>query len=214
MSRPSDPRLLVLHGLRLAGAAEPRDVADAVGLPVDDVRARLGPLEAEGLVTHRTAPPAGWLLTPSGREEHARLVQAEARETGARPAIERAYDRFRALNPAVLDACSRWQVREVAGRTVRNDHGDPDHDAAVVSDLVRLHRRAEPVLDELAAALDRYRPYGPRLRRALDRVLAGEREWFTAPSIPSYHTVWFELHEDLLTTLGRSRSAEVSEAVP
>lgn len=214
MSQPSDPRLLVLHGLRLAGAAEARDVAEVVGLPVADVEALLGPLEAEGLVTHRTAPPAGWLLTAAGRDEHARLVQAEARDTGARPAIERAYARFRALNPAVLDACSRWQVREVGGRIVPNDHGDPDHDAAVVADLQRLHRRARPVVDELAAALDRYRPYGPRLQRAVDRVAAGDGAWFTAPSIPSYHTVWFELHEDLLTTLGRSRSAEVSEAVP
>jgi hypothetical protein len=26
--------------------------------------------------------------------------------------------------------------------------------------------------------------------------------------IDSYHTVWFELHEDLLATLGRQRSQE------
>jgi hypothetical protein len=26
--------------------------------------------------------------------------------------------------------------------------------------------------------------------------------------IPSFHTVWFELHEDLLATLGLDRSAE------
>jgi hypothetical protein len=29
--------------------------------------------------------------------------------------------------------------------------------------------------------------------------------------MPSYHTVWFELHEDLLTTLGLERASE-SEA--
>jgi hypothetical protein len=26
--------------------------------------------------------------------------------------------------------------------------------------------------------------------------------------MPSFHTVWFELHEDLLTTLGLDRGAE------
>ena len=50
--------------------------------------------------------------------------------------------------------------------------------------------------------------YGPRLRRAVERVEAGDGEWFTKPSLPSYHSVWFELHEDLLSTLGLDRSAE------
>ncbi len=29
--------------------------------------------------------------------------------------------------------------------------------------------------------------------------------------IPSYHTVWFEMHEDLLCTLGIERGAEGGE---
>ena len=33
-------------------------------------------------------------------------------------------------------------------------------------------------------------------------------EWFTKPVIDSYHTVWFELHEDLLATLGIERASE------
>jgi hypothetical protein len=67
------------------------------------------------------------------------------------------------------------------------------------------------VCDRLGGALDRYRPYGPRLGHAVERVRAGDGAWFTAPAIPSYHTVWFELHEDLLATLGLDRAAE---AVP
>ena len=39
---------------------------------------------------------------------------------------------------------------------------------------------------------------------------AGERDWFAKPMIDSYHTVWFQLHEDLLNTLGIERSKEVS----
>jgi hypothetical protein len=30
--------------------------------------------------------------------------------------------------------------------------------------------------------------------------------------VPSFHTVWFELHEDLLATLGLERSDERDEA--
>ncbi len=36
----------------------------------------------------------------------------------------------------------------------------------------------------------------------------GERDWFTKPTIDSYHSVWFELHEDLLATLGLERAKE------
>ena len=54
--------------------------------------------------------------------------------------------------------------------------------------------------------------YRDRLRTAVDRVRAGEREWFDKPLIDSFHTVWFELHEDLLATLGLERAAETGRA--
>jgi hypothetical protein len=108
----------------------------------------------------------------------------------------------------VLDACSRWQVREVAGVAVRNDHRDPDYDARVVGDLAALHSRVGPLCDDLADVLERYGPYHDQLSRAVAKVEAGERDWFTKPRLASYHTVWFELHEDLLTTLGLDRIAE------
>jgi hypothetical protein len=126
--------------------------------------------------------------------------------------VARSYRRFRALNAGVLDACSRWQVRDVGGRPVRNDHRDVRYDARVVADLARLEAQAEPVLDDLEGALDRYGRYRPRLRHAVDRVEAGEGDWFTKPMMPSFHTVWFELHEDLLATLGLDRSSESDPA--
>ena len=64
------------------------------------------------------------------------------------------------------------------------------------------------MLDDLAADLDRYGHYGPRFTAALARLDAGELEWFTKPLIDSYHTIWFELHEDLLSTLGSSGARE------
>ena len=69
-----------------------------------------------------------------------------------------------------------------------NDHRDAAYDAGVVADLARIQRRADPVVDDLAGTLARYRAYGPRLRRAVERVEAGDGEWFTKPSLPSYHT--------------------------
>jgi hypothetical protein len=214
MAHRSDPRLLVLHGLRLKGVAGPDSVADAVGLPVAEVGRQVEVLESQGFAVHRDGPPTGWSLTPAGRAEHARVVAHEVDATGSRDTVASAYTRFRALNAGVLEACSRWQVRELAGHPVRNDHGDAAYDHGVVADLVALHRRAEPVVSDLAGALERYRRYRAHLDRAIAKVEAGEGEWLTNPLMPSYHTVWFELHEDLLTTLGLDRSAEAEPGEP
>jgi hypothetical protein len=207
MAPRSDARLLVLHWLRLKGQASAAAVAESAEIATAEAESWLAQLAADGLVVHRDVPK-GWSLTAAGRAEHARLVGREIDDVGVRPAIEGAYERFRALNGAVLDACSRWQVREVAGTAVVNDHRDPDYDARVVGDLAALHTHVGPLCDNLAGALERYRPYHDQLSRAVARVEAGEREWFTKPRLASYHTVWFELHEDLLTTLGLDRTAE------
>jgi hypothetical protein len=204
----SDSRLLVLHGLRLKGVASPEVVADAVGLPRAEVAALLDRLAGEGLVAHREGRLAGWALSEAGRSAHERMLAREADADSVRPRVEGAYGRFRELNPDVLDVVSRWQVRDVGGRPVRNDHSDPVYDDAVVRDLTAIHRDTRPVCDRLARTLDRYRPYGPRLTHAVERVRSGDTDYFAKPMIPSYHTVWFELHEDLLATLGIDRAAE------
>ena len=66
----------------------------------------------------------------------------------------------------------------------------------------------QPIADDLAASLSRFARYAPRLSNAVDRVRTGEVDWFTKPVLDSYHTVWFELHEDLLATLGIERGEE------
>ena len=39
----------------------------------------------------------------------------------------------------------------------------------------------------------------------LEKAEDGKVEWVSDARIESYHTVWFELHEDLLRLLGRQR---------
>jgi hypothetical protein len=208
----SEPRLLVLHALRLKGTADAATVAATADLPADEVAEQLEKLAGEGLAAESSGALAGWSLTAAGRAEHRREVRREVDATGARPTVTGAYERFRALNAGVLDACSRWQVRTLGGQMVRNDHRDRAYDARVVADLVRLRDQAAPLVDDLSAALARYEGYGPKLHEAVRRVEAGEGDWFAKPVMPSFHTVWFELHEDLLTTLGLERSDESDEA--
>jgi hypothetical protein len=207
MAHPSAPGFLVLHGLRLKGFGEPPGIADAVGLDVAAVEEHLAKLQAQELVLRREGRLAGWALTPAGRAEQQRLAALDAADAGATDVVRRAYERFLALNGDLLGVCTDWQVRAGAP----NDHGDAGYDAAVLDRLRAIHAGLGPVLDQLVGALDRYAPYPPRFDAALARLDAGELEWFTKPLIDSYHTIWFELHEDLLSTLGIERSQEASQ---
>jgi hypothetical protein len=116
------------------------------------------------------------------------------------------------VNHGFLELCTDWQLRapadDPAGEKVINDHSDPDHDAAVVSRLVEVNEVVQPISAELATLLQRFDGYGRRFGDALERVMAGDHDWFTKPMIESYHTVWFELHENFLATLGIPRASE------
>jgi DNA-binding MarR family transcriptional regulator len=204
----SEPRFLVLHGLRLKGFAEAAPVAEAAGLDAAEVEDHLRALAGEGLVSRRDGRVSGWSLTSDGRAEHRRLVSEELDVSGAKAVVDDAYRRFLALNPELLAVCTAWQLRPEGDASVVNDHGDAAYDRQVVERLAAVHGQVEPLTDELARHLGRYGRYGPRLRAALDKVTGGDPVWFTKPIIDSYHTVWFELHEDLLCTLGLERAAE------
>jgi hypothetical protein len=204
----SEPRFLVLHGLRLKGFAEAAPVAEGAGLDPAEAEDHLRALAGEGLVSRRDGRVSGWSLTPDGRGEHRRLVGEELDVSGAKAVVDGAYRRFLALNADLLGVCTAWQLRPEGDAQVVNDHGDEAYDRQVVERLAAVHRRVQPVTEDLQGHLERYGVYGPRLQAALDKVTAGGHEWFTKPIIDSYHTVWFELHEDLLCTLGLERSAE------
>jgi len=207
MSGDSTARLLVLHGLRLKGFCEPPGVAALVGLPETDVTEQLERLQSEGLVLHRDGRLTGWALTPAGRAAQEAGLRDELDANGARDDILGAYKRFLDLNTDLLTICTAWQMKD---ETRLNDHSDPAYDAGVIDQLRALHGKLEPILDDLEATLPRYDRYRPRFDTALANVGAGDVDWFAKPLIDSYHTVWFQLHEDLLTTLGIERSQEGS----
>lgn len=181
-----------------------------MGTRPDEMRQELASLEAEGLATRRAGHFPGFSLTPAGRAEGERLLAAELDEHGLRRHVEAAYEEFLGFNRQLLTVCTMWQLRTVHGATVPNDHADPVHDRAVLEALDALDHHVRPVLAALCDGLDRFAGHETRLRYALDQVLAGEHDWFTKPMFPSYHSCWFELHEDLLATLGRVRTTEGS----
>ena len=178
-----DEHWLLLHEVRLRGVV---DVDGSVAVRVQEA----------GLVVR---VPKGIRLTPDGRERHTAWARVEP-ETELELAVERAYQRFLALNRELIRVCSDWQVRPGG---VPNDHRDPTYDWVDAID-----DRVSPIIAGLSRLVTRFADYRPRLRAARRRVDDGEAEWLTSPRIDSYHTVWMQLHEDLLLALGRERSSE------
>jgi hypothetical protein len=199
--------MLVMHGLRLKGFGDAAAVAEAVGVAESDAKPLLDDLVGEGLATYRDGRLSGFSLTTDGRARHAAALAAELDRFGARPAVEDGYRRFLDLNAPLLSVCTSWQLRDPE-EGVLNDHADAAYDAAVILELADLHAAANPICVDLAGVLARFGGYGPRLSHALQRVQDGDGDWFTKPMIASYHTVWFEMHEDLLSTLGIERGSE------
>ncbi|KAK1183919.1 transcriptional regulator [Streptomyces sp. NBS 14/10] len=201
----TDAKLLVLHALRCAGAASPTRLHGVTGLDESDIESELIDLGAEGLVTRISGGGMPcWLLTDAGRAADAERITDELTSANARGAVEAAFDRFLVLNPELLDLCAAWQLRTVDGIVNANDHSDPAYDSRVLDRFADLDRRAAPVCAELSAALPRFGRYRDRLAGALGRAASGALEYVT-DSTASYHTVWAELHEDLLATLGMRR---------
>jgi hypothetical protein len=114
------------------------------------------------------------------------------------------YEQFTAVNGDFKQLANDWQMRG----DQPNDHSDASYDGEVLSRLPAIHQRVSPVVDAAAGLAPRLAVYGTRLTAALRRVDAGEHEWLLKPLIDSYHTVWFELHEELISLAGLSREAE------
>ena len=175
---------LLLHDIRLRG------VVAADGSVVVRV-------EEAGLVAR---VPKGVRLTPAGRDLHSEWARVEP-GSELETSVERAYQRFLEL----IRACNDWQVLPGGAP---NDHRDPKYDWAIVDRIDAIDDKVGPVISTVSRVVARFAGYRPRLRAARRRVDDGESEWLTSPRIDSYHTVWMQLHEDLLLALGRERASE------
>jgi hypothetical protein len=180
---------LLLHEVRLRGFVDD-------GVEMLEVRV----VEA-GLAVRA---PKGLRVTPAGRELHTTWARIMA-GSDVEAAVERAYQRFLLLNQELIRICNDWQVRPGGSP---NDHRDPGYDWSVIDRLATVDERVAPILRGTTKQVARFGAYRPRLRHARERVNEGEHEWLTSPRIDSYHTVWMQLHEDLLLALGHDRASE------
>jgi hypothetical protein len=197
---------LVLLGLRLKGIASAQAIEEtwAVGHAAD----HLSRLRREGCCELKETPRGfAYMLTAAGRERLAELlVELRAQlPPDSVSGLDQLYRRFGPLNAEFKELCARWQLR---GPSL-NDHRDRDHDEQCICSLEDLHARFLPIAIRVGQTVPHLSSYPDRFRSALRRLLDdGDFEYFTKPFIDSYHTVWFEFHEDLIAMLGRERQAD------
>jgi len=210
MTHSSAPDLSVLHAVRVAGVAGDAAVSRRTGIDQDTASELLRDFEAYGWVTHvEFGGVGGWTLTERGRHEDTRKLGDELDQVGARAAVQQAHNEFEVLNGRLVRACTDWQLKPADGnRLASNDHTDPQWDGRVLDDLVLIGGELTQLIGGLTRELVRFGGYDDRFDAALTRARAGEGQWVAGIGIASCHTLWMELHEDLLSTLGVPRGAE------
>lgn len=210
MTAPTTPTLRLLHAVRLLGFAD--DVAIAARAGGDRAETTEGLLDAQsrGWIQHTAfADLVGWSLTDLGKAENQRMLAAQRHEDDPGAEVEAAYRMFLPLNARLLQACTDWQLRPADGdRLAPNDHLDQAWDGRILTELAALGKELAQLEGRLVAVLPRFAGYASRFANALRRAQAGESAWVDRSDVDSCHRVWFELHEDLIATLGIDRSAD------
>lgn len=193
---------LVLHGLAIKKHGTPEAVAELMGL--DENRART--LMDEAVANGRVNEAGGkYMLTPMAQMSLKGAYSKEYAEQRASEDFQQAYENFERINVDLKQIITDWQTMEVGGDKIPNDHSNSEYDEQIIDSLGELHERVEPVLGLLANALPRLAVYKDKLLSALEKAEDGEIQWVSDAKIDSYHTVWFELHEDLLRITGNER---------
>jgi hypothetical protein len=178
----------LLHDLRLRG------FRPAKGGPAEEELTNVGMVLVRG---------PNLALAPPGREAHAAWARLAA--DSEEEALARAtYERFLVFNVEFLRICTDWQLK--AGNQP-NDHSDAAYDFKILERLDRLDERAAALIEPLGKAVPRFAGYRARLTDALDKI-SEDRAWLASPRCDSYHTVWMQLHEDLLSAVGVNRADE------
>ncbi|MEU1954886.1 hypothetical protein [Nocardia rhamnosiphila] len=193
--------LRVLQAARFKGRPTESDLAAAAGLSDAALSSVLEPLLAAGELQRAGTRVK---ITAAGRARLDEMLAAE-RATVDRARLRQRYLGFGVVNDDLKQLVTDWQLID---GTRPNDHTDADYDARIMARLGELHERFAPLLAEFVELAPRLAQYPDRFAGALAKIRSGDPAWLARPLVDSYHTVWFELHEELIGLGGMSRVRE------
>lgn len=196
----------LLHQLAIKGFGKTEALVESMALPEAEVVETLAALESEGLTL---ATRVGVRLSPEGKLAAAKIIAGQ-KDAADAARLDAEHDRFQPLNSTYKKLVTDWQMRDVNGGQIPNDHSDAEYDGKIMEGMADIHARITTLLNEMQDHVPHMADYVARFDAALKRIEAGEHKYMTAPIIDSYHTIWFELHQDLIGLLGRDRASEAA----
>ena len=188
--------LKVLQAVRLKGELNPADLTATVDEDPATVARTIAELTEAGLLLD---VGRNLKLSPDGRSRLNLLLEKE-RSGIDRASMATAYEEFLSANAEFKIVVSDWTLKQGEPNT----HEDSRYDAALLTRLDQVHARVLTVISTAEMQIPRLRGYADKLAAALRKISAGDTVWMTQPVVDSYHTVWFELHEELLQAAGVS----------
>jgi hypothetical protein len=192
----------VLHGLGVLKQADASAIARRMNLSHDEVAAVLEVAAAHGRVVR---VQERFVLTPLARLALAADYSRVHADLRADAAFAEALQRFEIVNRDLKALMTAWQTVEVGGELHPNMHEDAAHDARIIDRLGRFHDRVEPLLSALCRLVPRLSVYAAGLEAALARAESGDHRFVADVGLESYHSLWFDLHEELLRLSGTAR---------
>jgi pyruvate,orthophosphate dikinase len=197
----------VVRGLMIKGLVTPEGLATSLACAADAVATLLDGLVAENLAEMAAE---SYRLTGEGKLKALDIFAAERERAGGEAICVEALDVFLALDHRMKDLVTAWQMRTVDGEQTFNDHTDAAYDASILDGLAALDADVGAWLAQLEKRLPRMAAYRTRLGAALRAARGGDGRYVASPRVDSYHSVWFELHEDLIRLTGRRRTDEAA----
>ncbi|OLS40725.1 hypothetical protein [Bacillus sp. MRMR6] len=192
----------LLNCIDLKVVARVEVISEVLEKSIQEIEQQVKELTQEGLLLETRK---GVMLTQEGRSRLKGEYDERYHALRNTDHILQLHSRFDVVNAEFLEASSDWQQMKVAGRSIPNDHSDPDYDAEVIARMVQTVETLEQILNQLTPHIPRYTTYAKRFNAALDQVDDLNYQYLLDPKVDSLHTIWFEFHEDLLKVLGRGR---------
>jgi pyruvate,orthophosphate dikinase len=185
----------VLRALQLRGVAGFETLATMLDTTTASV---VGALENGDMVVET---PRGIALNPTARAFVRDSLSAE-RATVDVAALPPLYSEFIALDAQFKSLVTQWQLQRADGAARLPDD--------LARELNGLHDSVQAICSEVGRLVPRLTPFARRFANAMAAVEAGDMAALASPLRDSYHTIWFELHEELIHLTGRTREAEES----
>lgn len=193
---------LVLQAVRLRGRPTLESLVELLDTAAGIIEA------AESLIAGGYLRTAGTAvaLTTEGRERLSEFIASERKELDSARVTE-LYEAFCRLNEECKEIVTAWQMTSA---TTLNDHTDERYDQGVIDRLRDLHERFVPTGEGIAATVPRLRRTVDRLASSIAMLAEGDNRFVASPQVDSLHSVWFEMHEELIGAAGLTRAGEAA----